>query len=378
MNKWLNKDVIITSIIGVLATLILVISFRFFITNNQVTDESDQQNPEVTSQTPTSTAPDLEVFKDETLGISFEYPKGLAIVSDGSQPTDQALWLDVASISIEQAKQVDFWKTNLSKLALGELVSLPGDVYNQKTALTASAGEWPVSIYSELDLKNCQPNYNSKMIALIDNRIIILTLHHNSASVAEELKTFLASSTPETLDCQNKIVDAYDADAFVAQIEKGFEGQVVLSGLNIFQTVISSFNITKVKADKTSSSTPAYINQPSADSNGNLVLGIDELVVLTGDEAITKMKDDKVCADDCQVPAEGYVVNNNKKFNNFALAENALVVVKPTSTSTPAQLTRVSLPLLTNYLKQVDPEKPPVFDVYFDEAGKVVTGIKQR
>lgn len=377
MNKWLNKDVLITSIIGVLATLILVIAFRFFVTNNQAVDNSESNNDTAISQTPTSTSSDLETFSDETLGISFEYPKGLAIVTNGQQPADQAVWLEVSSVSTDQAKNDDFWKNNLANLALGELVSLPGDVFNKKTAITASAGEWPVSIYSELNSKNCQPNYNSKMIALIDNNIVTLTLQHNSALIAEELKTFLATSTSESLDCQNKVIDNYNSDAFIDQLEKGFEGQTVLSGLNIFKTIISSLNITKTKAEVTSSSTPAYISAPKA-NGGNLVLAIDELALLTGDEALMQMKQDKVCTEDCQVPSDGYLANNTKRFNDYQLADNALVVVKSVSSSTPAQLSRVSFPVLINFMNQADKNNPPVFDIYFDQSGKVITGIKQR
>lgn len=372
-----NKDWLIAILIAIAATVALVIVFRVYIGNKQLPEDENANNA-TTHSTSTPETVDLEKFVDESLGITFQYPKNLKLVTNGEAPTDQSLWLQVSAVDVTEALKEKYWQENLSKLALGEVVGMPGDSLMEKTALSASAGTYPATIYSEANTKNCQANYVNKLVTLVDNKLVMLALYNNSSLTTEDLKEFKATSTAETVECQNKVLDDYNVDALVENIQAGKISNNIITNLQVFKNILTTLEITKTKTAPVASSTPAYVGAPTI-SSGELKLGIDEVVYLQGDEAKAQMKADDICQDDCQVPEGGYLVNQTKKFKAYKMSLNLYIAVMVSASSTtPAQLTPVSLPGLVKYLKQVDSTKQPVFDVYFDEQSATITGLTQK
>ena len=377
MTKMTNKDLIITVSVGILATIILVVVFQSSFSGKKATLETDVSANKTDQATTTEKQLSMESFEDKNLGIAFQYPKGLKIITDGNEPINEPLWLEISSLPITEAKQDDYWKENLNKLAIGEAVVLPGDIYIKKTALQASAGSYPVSIYTEVSLKNCQENYANKLIALIDDKIVILKLRQSSASVASDLKELKATSTTENLDCNKNNLDIYNTDLLVEKIKSNEVGVNILGGLQTFRTILASIVITKIKPEPVASTTSGIIKVPAIDKKGNLSLEVDKVIYLFGEDAKKQMKEDKVCTDDCQVPEGGYLVNQSKKYTAYNLSASPYISIN-VSTSTPAQTTQTSLPGLIDYLKQNKGDKTPVFDVFMDESGKQIVGLKQH
>lgn len=372
MNKFFNKSILIVLVIGLVATIFLIVIFQSSLVKK--TDQSPSKE-KVTKEEGDKIKTD--VFADNDLGVTFQYPVDLQIVTNGVAPTNQPLWLEVTSYPVSEILKEKYWQENLAKLAIGEIITLPGDLYIQKTALKAMAGDYPVVIYTELSYKNCSENYKNKLIALINDKLVALTLHHAPGLLAADLSN--STSTTELMaDCENKNLAAYDDAVFVENINNEKISDNLKISINYFTTILSSFEVTKVKSELSASSTSAIIDLPSISKSGNLTLGIDEVVFLQGDEALEQMKNDKACEGDCQLPAEGYVVNQTKKYKTYDLDFNPVVIINySNSTSTPAQLTKVSLPILIDYLKQNNNEKL-VFDVFFDDTKEKIVGLKQK
>lgn len=373
MNKYFNKSVIIVFAVGFITTIILVFSFQSLINKNKQTNISKEKNTSKQVDDKNSS----KVFKDENLGLTFNYPSDLKIVTDNQAPNDQPFWLEVKSFLIDDLLKEEYWQKNLAKLGLGEEVVLPGDLHIKDAVLKATIGEYPVIVYTELSYKNCEENYNDKLVSLIGDKLVVLTMRHAPGYISS--KYIKASAEELTKNCTEKNLEIYDHAMLVGDIKNEQIDDNLKMSMNYFGVVLSSIEVTKVKPEINASSTPAIINGPFIDNSGQLMIGVDEVYVLEADQALEQMKKDKVCETDCQVPENGYIVNQTKKVKNFRLDLNSSVVINyANSTTTPVQATRVGLPVLAEFIKQNNNSDQFVFDVYFDEDKQKVVGLKQR
>ncbi len=373
MNKFFNKSVILVFTIGLVTTIVLVFSFQLLINKNKQTPEVKEK----TTNKQTSDQNSTKTFSDENLGITFKYPADLKIVTDGQVPTGQPFWLEIRSFLVDDLIKDEYWKKNLAKLVIGDEVVLPNDSYIKETILKATIAEYPVVVYTEMSYKNCSENYNDNLVILIDDKLVVLSMRHAPGYLP--VKYFKSTSDEILKNCKEKNLEVYDYEKFLADIKNEQIDDGLKNSMNYFGAILSSIEATKVKADINASSTPAIINSPFVSDNGDLMVGVDEVYVLEGDEAVAQMKKDKVCNSECQPPEKGYIVNQTKKIKNLQLDFNSLAVINySNATTTPVQATKVGLPLLTEFIKQSTNDQPMVFDVYFDKDGQKVIGLKQR
>ena len=122
-------------------------------------------------------------------------------------------------------------------------------------------------------------------------------------------------------------------------------------------------------------------------------IGVDYVMIFTGDEAVEAMIEDGVCSNvaSCEVPSEGYVRNNNPHFRSYEISTTTPLTIEVSGAieKYASDLGKNPANLTFEDLKEVLPEMPAYVAnskeyfkeakslVYLDIFGKGITKIRE-